>query len=102
MFRRIKVWQNCEQRQQVTDQVTSRISEKDSRLRKVVRQEPEERADGQEGDDGNEVLTGVRRDQRERECAHSADSCAQPIHVVQKIERVNNRKDPENGDGVTE
>ena len=65
VLRRIEVRQNCEHGQQVADKMTAGITEKGAGAGEIVGQKAEQCAEGQEGDQRDQILAIRRGDEGE-------------------------------------
>ncbi len=100
---RVKVRQNCHYREQVADQMAAGVAQKRAGLRKIVRQETQQRAARPERPSApRDIDRRNGGDRGEIPCADGAQSGAQSVHVVHEIERVDDGEHPQNCDGVTE
>ena len=98
----IKMRQDGQHSQQVADEVAAGIAEKRARAGKIVRQKPEQRAKGQKGDQRHQILAASGGDRGEVPGADGPQPRAKAVHVIDKIEGVDDRQYPEDRDGVAE
>src|ERR1700694_5553944 len=97
IFSRVKVRQDGQHRQEITDQMTSGIAEKSAGARKIVGQKTDQRAARQERDERDKILSSDGGEERKTKRADGSQSGAKAVHVVHEVKSIDDSQDPEHG-----
>ena len=88
-------WQDGEHE---TEQVTPRVAHDDRRGRPVGQQEPEQRPEQRHGQDRGEHVTLEQGDDRHSRRGEGRDTAGEPIHPVDHVHGVGHAHDPQHGE----
>src|SRR5262245_44814521 len=92
---------NRKDTEQISQQVTSGVAEKDGCLWEVVRQKTEQSPARQECDEGDEILALRCCCPGEKPGGNRTQTRAKTVHVIHEIERIRHGNDPQDGDRIT-
>src|SRR6266403_5125202 len=95
MTQGVEVGQNRQDREDITNKVAACVAQKRPGLWKVIRQKTEQRAKSQKGEEPDEILPLCRGYQRKVPRTNGAQACAETVHIVHEVKRINHRQYPE-------